>query len=251
MVTHDRGRSAAARRLGTWFSPTRRSPPTGRPSTTVRRRSGHPCSAGVHKSYGAVRAVDGLDLTIAPGEIVAVLGPNGAGKSTTTEMITGLTDPDAARSRCSDVDPRPLCAQGRVGAMLQAGALLQEATVRDVLRLMHGLHAHPLPLAEVIERADLGGVPQDQDREAVRRPGAAAALRAGDHGRSAAVDLGRADGRHGRGDPTRASGRRCGTSSPTAGRCCSPPTTWTRPTPRPTGSWCSPAAGWSPTAPRP
>ena len=48
---------------------------------------------GVHKAYGAVRAVDGLDLAIAPGEIVAVLGPNGAGKSTTTEMITGLTRP--------------------------------------------------------------------------------------------------------------------------------------------------------------
>ena len=41
--------------------------------------------------------------------------------------------------------------------MLQAGALLQEASVKDVLRLMHGLHAHPLPLAEIIERADLAG----------------------------------------------------------------------------------------------
>jgi ABC-2 type transport system ATP-binding protein len=111
---------------------------------------------GLHKTYGPVRAVDGLDLTIAPGEIVAVLGPNGAGKSTTTEMITGLTDPDRGRVAVFGRPPREAVRQGLVGVMLQAGALLHEASVTDVLRLMHGLHAHPLSLAEVIERADLG-----------------------------------------------------------------------------------------------
>jgi ABC-2 type transport system ATP-binding protein len=111
---------------------------------------------GVHKAYGEVRAVDGLDLAIAPGEIVAVLGPNGAGKSTTTEMITGLTDPDRGRVAVFGRAPRSAVRQGLVGVMLQAGALLHEATVNDVLRMIHGLHAHPLPLAEVVERADLG-----------------------------------------------------------------------------------------------
>ena len=110
---------------------------------------------GLHKAYGAVRAVDGLDLAIAPREIVAVLGPNGAGKSTTTEMITGLTDPDAGRVAVFGRPPRTAIRQGLVGVMLQAGALLHEATVNDVLRLMHGLHAHPLALDEVVERADL------------------------------------------------------------------------------------------------
>ena len=108
------------------------------------------------KAYGAVRAVDGLDLAIAPGEIVAVLGPNGAGKSTTTEMITGLTDPDAGRVAVFGRPPHRAVREGLVGVMLQAGALLHEATVNDVLRLMQGLHAHPLALEEVIERADLG-----------------------------------------------------------------------------------------------
>ncbi len=109
----------------------------------------------MHKAYGTVRAVDGLDLAIAPGEIVAVLGPNGAGKSTTTEMITGLTEPDAGRVAVFGRTPRQAVRQGLVGVMLQAGALLHEATVNDVLRLMQGLHAHPLTLEEVIERADL------------------------------------------------------------------------------------------------
>ncbi len=112
---------------------------------------------GLHKSYGAVQAVDGIDLTIAPGEIVAVLGPNGAGKSTTTEMITGITVPDSGQVQVSGRPPRDAVQHGLVGVMLQAGALLHDATVRDVLRLMYGLHAHPLPMAEVIQRADLGG----------------------------------------------------------------------------------------------
>ncbi|HEY5979483.1 MAG TPA: ABC transporter ATP-binding protein [Microlunatus sp.] len=140
--------------------PTRIDPTSAAPTTEPLRSPGpHPPAIlldGLHKSYGPVRAVDGLDLTIAPGEIVAVLGPNGAGKSTTTEMITGLTDPDRGHIEVFGRPPREAVRRGLVGAMLQAGALLHEATVIDVLRLMRGLHAHPLPLDEVIERADLG-----------------------------------------------------------------------------------------------
>ena len=110
---------------------------------------------GLSKSYGDVHAVRGLDLTIAPGEIVAMLGPNGAGKSTTNELILGMIKPDVGSVQVFGLDPVRAVRSGQVGAMLQAGALLQEASVKDVLRLMHGLHTHPLPLAEIIERADL------------------------------------------------------------------------------------------------
>ena len=112
---------------------------------------------GLNKSFGHVPAVRDLDLDIATGEIVAVLGPNGAGKSTTTEMILGITQPDTGVARVFGLEPRAAVLDGRVGAMLQAGALLQEATVSDVLKLMIGLHRHPLPLDTVIERADIGG----------------------------------------------------------------------------------------------
>jgi ABC-2 type transport system ATP-binding protein len=110
----------------------------------------------VTKSFADVRAVDGLDLTITPGEIVAVLGSNGAGKSTTTELILGLTRPDAGEVRVFGMEPTAAVQAGRVGAMLQAGALLYGATVSEVLKLMRGLHRHPLPLADVIERAQVG-----------------------------------------------------------------------------------------------
>ena len=113
---------------------------------------------GLRKTYGVVRAVDGLDLTIASGEIVAVLGPNGAGKSTVTEMLLGIVAPDAGTVRVFGADPATALRTGRVGAMLQDGALLDDASVRDLLRLMHGLHVHPLPLDQVIERADLGAL---------------------------------------------------------------------------------------------
>ncbi|GAA1421202.1 ABC transporter ATP-binding protein [Agrococcus citreus] len=108
------------------------------------------------KSYGAVRAVDGLTMRIEPGEIAAVLGPNGAGKSTANEAILGLLQPDAGSVEVFGLDPRAAVRAGRVGAMLQSGALLADARVIDVLRLMAGLHANPLPLAEVVGRADLG-----------------------------------------------------------------------------------------------
>jgi ABC-type uncharacterized transport system ATPase subunit len=52
---------------------------------------------GVRKSLGSVHAVRGIDLRIAPGEIVALLGPNGAGKTTTLDMILGLSQPTTGR----------------------------------------------------------------------------------------------------------------------------------------------------------
>jgi ABC-2 type transport system ATP-binding protein len=110
---------------------------------------------GVRKSFGAVTAVREVDLRIQPGEIVAVLGPNGAGKSTLNEMILGLIRPSAGSVRVFGVDPVQAVQQGRVGAMLQAGALLSDCTVRQLLGLMHGLFPDPLPLGEVIERAEL------------------------------------------------------------------------------------------------
>ena len=113
-------------------------------------------------------------------------------------------------SRCSAVRRAQAVRQGLVGVMLQAGALLHEATVNDVLATDAGTARAPA-VAGGGDRA--GGsrlVPEDQDREAVRWPGPAAAVRAGDHGGPPAVDPGRADGRHGRGDPARLLGVHAG-----------------------------------------
>ncbi len=113
---------------------------------------------GLTKTYGSLTAVDALDLTVPAGQILALLGPNGAGKSTTTEMVLGLTRPDAGSAAVFGADPVTAMRRGDVGAMLQNGTLLWDVPVRRLLRLMHGLYAHPLPLAEVIERADLHSI---------------------------------------------------------------------------------------------
>ena len=60
---------------------------------------------GLTKSFGDVRALDGLDLTVAPGEVAGFLGPNGAGKSTTIRVLLGLLRPDAGTVRLLDGDP--------------------------------------------------------------------------------------------------------------------------------------------------
>ncbi|KAF2412723.1 ABC transporter ATP-binding protein [Microbacterium sp. B35-04] len=109
------------------------------------------------KSYGAVRAVDDLTMRVERGEIVAVLGPNGAGKSTAAELILGLAKPDAGSATVFGLDPLTAVRAGRVGAMLQVGALLADTRVIDILELMSGLHARPLAVREVVERAGLGG----------------------------------------------------------------------------------------------
>lgn len=113
---------------------------------------------GITKTYGSLTAVDTLDLRVPVGEILALLGPNGAGKSTTTEMVLGLTKPDAGTVEVFGTDPIGAMRRGDVGAMLQNGTLLWDVPVRRLLTLMHGLNAHPLPLDEVVERADLGSI---------------------------------------------------------------------------------------------
>ncbi|WP_420123917.1 ABC transporter ATP-binding protein [Nakamurella sp.] len=110
---------------------------------------------GLHKTFGEIRAVRGVDLLIAPGEVVAVLGPNGAGKSTSIDMLLGLTRPDAGTVRLFGVDPVRAVQAGRVGAMLQAGALLPDVTVKELVTMFAGLHRHSMPVADAI---DLAGV---------------------------------------------------------------------------------------------
>lgn len=116
----------------------------------------------VSKSYGDVRAVDGLTLALHPGETVALLGPNGAGKSTTLDLLLGLKRPDSGTIRLFGTDPREAIVAGRVGAMLQSGGLMSEVTVAEVVRLACDLHPRPYPVSEVLARA---GITQIADRK--------------------------------------------------------------------------------------
>ncbi len=108
---------------------------------------------GVRKHFGQVRAVDGVDIDIAAGEVVALLGPNGAGKSTTIDMLLGLTKPDAGQVRIFGMPPEKATAAGAVGAMLQTGSLIQGLTVRELVEMLAALYQKPLGIGDVLDRA--------------------------------------------------------------------------------------------------
>jgi ABC-2 type transport system ATP-binding protein len=109
--------------------------------------------SGLTKKFGTLTAVNNVDLTIQPGEVVALLGPNGAGKSTTIDLLLGLARPTDGTAELFGEDPRRAIVTGRVGAMLQGGALLKTTTVRESVALIHALHKHPLSIDEAMERA--------------------------------------------------------------------------------------------------
>src|SRR3954471_23497164 len=98
---------------------------------------------GLVKDFkGGVRAVDGIDLRVAPGEIYGFLGPNGAGKSTTVLVLTTLLPPTEGRATVAgfDVSRDGPQVRTRIGAALQEAALDQFLTGREHMDLQGGLH---------------------------------------------------------------------------------------------------------------
>jgi ABC-2 type transport system ATP-binding protein len=107
-----------------------------------------------------VDAVRGIDVSIDTGETVALLGPNGAGKSTTLDMVLGLLRPDAGTVSVFGAAPAAAVAQGKVGAMLQTGALIRDLAVRELLEQMASLYPKPLNIDETIELVGIGDIAQ-------------------------------------------------------------------------------------------
>ncbi|MFI0213416.1 ABC transporter ATP-binding protein [Streptomyces lydicus] len=110
---------------------------------------------GATRSYGAVRAVQGLDLDIAAGETVALLGRNGAGKSTTLSMLLGLLPPSTGTVRLFGGTPESAVRAGRVGAMLQDGKAVPRVTVRELITFVAATYPAPMDVDEALELAGL------------------------------------------------------------------------------------------------
>lgn len=109
----------------------------------------------LRRTFGDVVAVAGIDLTVMPGEVVAVLGPNGAGKTTTIEMLLGLRSPTSGSVRVLGGDPGAQDVRARVGAMLQDTDAPESLTVTEMVALVGAYYPVHLPTDLVVERADL------------------------------------------------------------------------------------------------
>ena len=107
------------------------------------------------KRYGAIEALQGVDLCIRPGEVVALLGPNGAGKTTTISLMLGLRRPTSGSALLFGLDPTDRRARSRVGVMLQESGVMGVLTVRETIRLFRSYYPHPLPLGEILALAGL------------------------------------------------------------------------------------------------
>ena len=112
---------------------------------------------GLHKTYGAIKAVDGVDLIVEEGEIFGMVGPNGAGKTTTIECIEGLRKPDAGSIRVLGLDPQTQSTilYEQTGMQLQGSSLYPHIKVGEALELFSSFYSHPAPKDELLERLGL------------------------------------------------------------------------------------------------
>ena len=119
---------------------------------------------GLEKTYGATRALRGVDLDIEPGGIIGLLGPNGAGKTTLVEILEGLRRPTAGSVSVLGLDPTRASRElkERLGVQLQSTALPTDLTAREILELFASFYSKAREAKAILEMVDLG--PQADQR---------------------------------------------------------------------------------------
>jgi len=112
----------------------------------------------LRKSYGDLRAVDGVSFEVRRGEIFGMVGPNGAGKTTTIECLEGLRQPSEGSARVLDLDPQRdgFELRERIGVQLQQSALPDRLKVREVLDLFTAFYRHPVDWRPILDELGLG-----------------------------------------------------------------------------------------------
>jgi ABC-2 type transport system ATP-binding protein len=122
---------------------------------------------GLHKAYGEVQAVAGIDLDVRRGEVLAILGPNGAGKTTLVEILEGHRRADAGEVRVLGHDPaaRERAFRERIGIVLQEEGLDPAIKVREAVDLYSAAYPHPSRTDEVLALVGLGDRGDDRASE--------------------------------------------------------------------------------------
>jgi ABC-2 type transport system ATP-binding protein len=110
---------------------------------------------GVTKRFGAVLALDAVDLEVRAGELLALLGPNGAGKTTALSILLGLRRPDRGRAELFGRDPRCPEARAAVGVTPQESGFPPTLRVGEIVELVQAHFASPPPTSELLARFGL------------------------------------------------------------------------------------------------
>lgn len=107
---------------------------------------------GIRKSFGTLVAVDGIDFSVAAGEVFTIIGPNGAGKTTTLEMIEGLLEPDEGEVAIAGMNWREHGEQIKqmIGVQPQTSALFDLLTVYENVDVFQSFYAKKLPIDEIL-----------------------------------------------------------------------------------------------------
>lgn len=113
--------------------------------------------SNLHKSYGDVRAVDGVNFEVKEGEVFGLLGPNGAGKTTTIEIIEGYSKPDSGSVSVLGFDPIKdgYELKERIGIMLQSTALYPDLKVSEILKLFASYYRRSVDTNALLETIGL------------------------------------------------------------------------------------------------
>lgn len=111
--------------------------------------------SGVRHRYGAVVALDGLELEIRSGEVLAILGPNGAGKTTAIGLLLGSLQVQEGTVRVFGCRPGVRAVRMRRGAMLQVSGVSDTLTVTEHLELFGSYYPAPLPVSRLVALAGL------------------------------------------------------------------------------------------------
>ena len=113
---------------------------------------------GVRHQYGRTLALDGLDLALPAGQVLALLGPNGAGKTTAISLLLGLQRPQAGQVELFGLPPQDLAARRRIGVMLQTAAVPDTLQVRELIDLTRSYYPRPRSVADCVALAGLDGL---------------------------------------------------------------------------------------------
>ena len=110
---------------------------------------------GVRKRFGAVQALDGFDLAVRRGELLAVLGPNGAGKSTAISILLGLQSADEGKAELFGHPPQDIDGRRRIGVMMQEVMLPSVMRPRELMQQVASYYPTPYDVDSVIKRLSL------------------------------------------------------------------------------------------------